>query len=115
VAFPRTLRFDGRKYHMDVRTIPRRWSVTSPYGCIVAVREVAPDRWQAIDGNGKHLLDLPDTGAKRVPLLGEARDWEFGQATFAILRRAIGPVTDLCILDVRLDLARPQVVVQVVA
>ena len=114
VIFPQTLWFDGKKCHMDVRVIPRDWPGVGPYECVTALRRVAPDWWQAIDRNGRHLVDLTDTGAEKVPLLGETRHWEFGQATFHRLKRVLDPESELHILDVSLDVRRPEVVIQVI-
>lgn len=117
VAFPRTLRSDGARCLMQVRAIPRGWPAASPYDRIAALQEVAGGRWRAIDGDGKLLVELTDAGAKKARLLGTDGWWEFGPAVFHKLRDVVDPSSDLCILDVRLDVGgrRPEVTVRVVA
>lgn len=98
-----------------VRTIPRDWPGPVPCGCIAAVLEVAEDRWRAFDGGGKFLVELTTSGAIKAPLIGEEAKWDFGPAVLHTLRRAIPIDSNLCFLDVSLNMAFHVVVVSVVA
>lgn len=115
MVWPRTLWSYGKKCSLMVRTIPRDWPGLVPYGCIAVVLEVAQDRWRAFDGEGEFLVELTTSGAIKVPLIGEEAKWEFGPAVFHTLRRAIPTESNVCFLDVSLNMARPEVVVVVVA